>query len=207
MSTIAPTQPKTAPAPAVDPARFPAPLNRMTVEQYEALVDSGIFSTRDRFHLINGYLVAKMTQNTPHVTADNLCGAELNRKVPPGWHLRPSQPVRLPLQSSEPEADQCVVRGRIRDYADHFPGPADVALIVEVADASLEQDRMMARIYGQAGIPVYWIIDLVDGQVEVYSKPTPTGYASMEVLVPGQVLPVVIDGVEVGQIPVSDILP
>ncbi len=207
MSTIAPTHPMTAPAPPVAPAWIPSPLYRMTLEQYEAMVSSGIFTTRDRFHLINGYLVAKMTQHTPHVTADDLCGAALDRELPAGWYVRAAKPVSLPSMSSEPEPDRCVVRGAIRDYADHHPGPADVALIVEVADSSLEQDRKMAQIYGPAGIPVYWIIDLVNGQVEVYSNPGPAGYASMDVLMPGHVLSVVIDGIEVGQIPVSDILP
>ena len=88
-----------------------------------------------------------------------------------------------------------------------IPGPDDVALIVEVADSSLEEDRKMAVIYGRAGIPIYWIIDLVDGQVEVYSNPGPTGYGSMDVLMPGHVLSLVIDGAAVGQIRVSDLLP
>ena len=57
------------------------------------------------------------------------------------------------------------------------------------------------------GVPVYWIVNVDDGQVEVYSDPGPSGYRSHEVLAPGHVLPVVIDGVEVGEIPVADILP
>ena len=52
---------------SVDPPWIPTPLYRMSVEKYEALVQSGVFTPRDRFHLINGYLVAKMTQNPPHV--------------------------------------------------------------------------------------------------------------------------------------------
>jgi len=204
MSTIATTQPMASP---MTSEWLPAPLYRMTVEQYEAMVDSGAFTKRDRFHLINGYLVAKMTQRTPHVTAENLCIAEINRKIPTGWHLRPAQPVRIPARASEPEPDLCVVRGGIRDYADHHPGPADVALVVEIAESSLAEDRKMAEVYGSAGIPVYWIVNLVDGQVEVYANPGPLGYGSMEVLMPGHVLPVMIDGVEVGQVPVVDVLP
>jgi Uma2 family endonuclease len=200
MSTLSEPQP-------VDPTWIPTPLYRMSVEKYEALVQSGVFATHDRFHLINGYLVAKMTQNTPHVTADDLCGAELNRAIPAGWYVRAAKPLRLPAEASEPEPDRCVVRGGIRDYADHHPGPADVALVVEVSEASLADDRKMAQVYGNAGIPIYWIINLIDGHVEVYSNPVPAGYAAMEVLMPGHVLPVVIDGIEVGHIPVADILP
>ena len=65
----------------------------------------------------------------------------------------------------------------------------------------------MAPIYGAGGIPVYWIANLIDGQVEVHSNPGPTGYATHEVLAPGHVLSVVLDGVEVGEIAVGDILP
>jgi Uma2 family endonuclease len=78
--------------------------------------------------------------------------------------------------------------------------------VVEVSDSSLDEDRKKAGIYGRAGIPVCWIINLIDGQVEVYSNPGPSGYGSMDVLMAGHVIPVVIDGVEVGQVPVADVL-
>jgi Uma2 family endonuclease len=178
----------------------------MTLEQYEAIVASGAFTARDRFHLIKGYLVAKMTQNPPHSTADDLCGEALDQAIPPGWYVRAAKPVRIPSQISKPEPDRCVVRGRIRDYLLRDPEPADVALIVEVSDSSLVEDRKLARVYA-GGIPVYWIVNLIDRQVEVYSDPGPDGYRSRVVLGPDQSVPVVIGGVEVGQIPVADILP
>jgi len=204
MSTIAVTNPRTS---STDRSWIPSSLYRLTVEQYEAMVDSGIFNGRDKVHLINGYLVAKMTQNTPHATADDLCGNLLDRVIPLGWYMRVAKPIRLPTESSEPEPDRCVVRGGIRDYSARHPGPADVALVVEVADSSLDDDRKQAEIYGRAGIPVYWIINLIDRQVEVYSNPGASGYQSLEVLVPPHVLTVMIDGVEVGEIPVADMLP
>ena len=100
-----------------------------------------------------------------------------------------------------------MVRGAIRDYSARHPGPADVALAVEVADSNLHDDRMQADIYGRAGVPVCWIINLIDHQVEIYSNPGPSGYQSLEVFVPPHVLTVIIDGVEVGEIPVAEILP
>jgi Uma2 family endonuclease len=193
--------------PTSDPCWIPSSLYRLTLEQYEAMVDSGIFTGRDNVQLINGYLAAKMTQNTPHATADDLCGDLLSRVIPTGWYVRVAKPIRLPTESSEPEPDRCVVRGGIRDYSARHPGPADLALAVEVADSSLDDDRMQADIYGRAGIPVYWIINLIDRQVEVYSDPGTSGYQTLEVFVPPHVLTVTIDGVEVGEIPVADILP
>ncbi len=206
MSTVVLTQSMPMP---VDPGWVPSSLYRMTLEQYEAMVEAGIFTGKERVHLINGFLVAKMTQNTPHSTADDLCGEALSRLIPPGWYVRGAKPIRIPSpgRDSKPEPDRCVVRGAIRDYSRRDPGPADVALVVEVSDSSLDDDRKLSEIYGRAGIPFYGIINLVDGQVEVYSNPGPAGYRKLEVLAPRHVLAVVIDETEVGEIPVTNLLP
>ena len=74
MSTITPT------SILPDPPWVPSPLYRFTLDQYEAMVASGAFTAKDRFHLINGFLVAKMTQNDPHSTADELCGEALESR-------------------------------------------------------------------------------------------------------------------------------
>ena len=106
-----------------------------------------------------------------------------------------------------PEPDRCVVRGVIRDYSQRPPGPGDVGLVVEVADSSLGEDRKLAQIYGGSGIPVYWIVNLVDRQVEVYTLPYGAGYHSRQDITPGHDVPVVLDGVEIGRIAVNDLLP
>ena len=95
-----------------------------------------------------------MTQNPPHVVADELCGAELLLIIPSGWHLLTAKPIRLPGRDSEPEPDRCVVRGKIRDYEGRHPGPEDIAMVVEIADSSLPEDRKMAAaVYGLSGVP------------------------------------------------------
>jgi len=167
----------TMPAPPTGEAVWiPPRLYRMSVEQYEAMAVSGAIPTSHRVHLINGLLVQKMTQKPPRTVADMLCGDELGRVVPRGWHVRPSKPIRLPIQLSEPEPDRCVVRGTIRDYEGRTPGPADIALVVEIADSSLAEDRKLAdEVYGPAGIPVYWIVDGNGRQVEVFTGPGPRG--------------------------------
>ena len=204
MSTATMTQPAAIPG---LPPWVPASLYRLTLEQYEAMVDAGILGKRDHVHLMDGYLVAKMTENDPHATADLLCGEALDRVIPPGWHIRPGKLIRIPGQTSKPQPDRSVARGAVRDYARRSPGPDRIAMVVEVSDATLADDRKLAGLYGRAGIPIYWVINVVDGQVEVYSRPGPQGHEAMEVLAPGHVLSVVIDGAEVGQIPVADLLP
>ena len=204
MSTVLSPMPATMPAESV---WVPSPLYRMSLEEYEAMVASGAFKGRDRFHLVGGFLVAKMTQNPPHTIADDLCGQELAR-VLPGWYIRPAKPVRLPGQITMNEPDRCVVRGAARQYAGRHPGPGDIVLLVEVADSSLADDRELGtRVYGPAGLPVYWIVNVVDRQVEVYTGPSPAGYASRRDYLPGDRIAVVIDGQQRGEIAVDDILP
>ena len=150
MSTTAITQPA---QPVAVPAGACYPPFRMSVDQYEKLVDSGIFTKRDKVQLINGILVAKVTKNPPHSVADQLCRKALERVIPAGWHLRSDSPVRLP-PDGEPEPDHCVVRGAERDYSRRHPGPQDVGLLVEIADSSLAADRQLADTYGASRIPV-----------------------------------------------------
>jgi Uma2 family endonuclease len=199
---------QTTPLAPTMPDWTPSPLYRMSVEEYEALAASGALGGHRRLHLIDGLLVEKMTQNPPHMIADTLCGEELSRVTPAGWQVLGGKPIRLPGQVSMPEPDRCVVRGSVRDYLGGHPGPADIALVAEVADATLADDRAYgARLYGPAGIPVYWIVNLIHRQVEVYTGPGPAGYASRVDHGPGQAIPVEIGGRQVGVIAVDDILP
>ena len=99
-----------------------------------------------------------------------------------------------------------LARGTVDDYVGGHPGPADVALVVEVADTTLAKDRRRKRTYGPAGIPVYWIVNLRDRKVEVYTSPGPDGYASRTDYSPAMNVPLVINGATVGEIAVTDIL-
>ena len=178
-------------------------LYRFTVEEYEQIAG---FLDDDRVELIDGYLVKKMTKNPPHVIGCARTLATLARTAPAGWHGRPGEPVRVGRRT-EPEPDVSLARGTVDDYLNGHPGGADVALVVEVADTTLAKDRRRKRVYGPAGIPVYWIVNLNGRRVEVYTGPGPDGYASRTDYVPGMNVPLVIDGTIVGHIAVDDLLP
>ena len=107
----------------------------------------------------------------------------------------------------EPEPDISVVRGSDADYRHRLPEVPDVGLVVEVTRTNVSADRLQGNLYGRAGISVYWIVNLIDRQIEVYTDPGPTGYASRNDFISGQHVPVVIDGVQQGQIAVDDVLP
>jgi Uma2 family endonuclease len=169
---------------------------------------SRLFGDKAPIELIDGMMIEKMTQYPPHSLADGLCDDELARVVPPGWHARGAKPVRLPPQDAKPEPDRCVVRGTKLDYAFIDPGPGDIALVVEVADSSLEQDRgRKLSAYARAGIPVYWIVNVVECQVEVYTMPSGETYRSREDYQPGQTFAAIIAGSNVGEISVDAIFP
>ncbi len=204
MATVAPMQPAVSPT---DPAWVPSPLYRVSLEQYEAMIASGAFTKRDRVQLKNGYLVEKMTELPPHGAACDATNLMLGPLIPTGWYARIERVLRIPGYASMPEPDLAIVRGTWRDYASRYPEPADTAMIAEVADSSLYEDRAIAAIYGAAGIPVYWIVNLVHRQVEVYTNPGPAGYASRQDFAAGQQVPAVTGGRQVGMIAVDDLLP
>ncbi|MFO0889254.1 MAG: Uma2 family endonuclease [Isosphaeraceae bacterium] len=200
-------------APTTAGGLWSLPLYRFTVDEYERLAAAGILRDR-RITLIQGYLVRKMTTNPPHVLATEETRRAIERILPAGWHVRQEQPLRIP-DHDEPEPDVVIARGSPRDYATRHPGPTEIALVVEVADSSLMLDRgEQLATYARAGIPVYWIINLVGGTppgsgvVEVYTGPTPSGgYLSRTDHRRGDEVPVTLDGREIGRIPVTDMLP
>lgn len=201
MSTVTPSPPSISHLPPDG-----GEIYRMTVDEYERLAESGVLLD-PRVELIDGYLVKKMTQKPPHAWAVETAHDSLARLLLGGWFIREEKPVRIP-QFDEPEPDLAVIRGTRDDYRYRHPEPADIALLVEVAESSIDRDQREKRAaYARGRIPVYWIVNLNDRQVEVYSDPAEEGYRSSEVFRPGDEVPVVIAGVEVGRIKVSDILP
>ena len=140
-------------------------------------------------------------------TRASRCRRRIEPALPPGWYLRLEGSLRIP-DYNEPEPDLCVVRGESDDYTDRHPGPGDVALVVEVADSSLSRDRGEKRDnYGRAGIPVYWIVNLVDRQLEVYSGPIGGVYPAPTILGEAESVELTIAGQVVGRIAVADLLP
>jgi Uma2 family endonuclease len=178
----------------------------MNVHEYERITAAGALED-DRVELIDGYLVRKTAKNPPHSWTTREILDLLAGLLPPGWIWRLEQPVRIP-DFDEPEPDIAIVRGNKDDYKRRTPEPTDVALLVEVSETTLYRDQGEKLLaYAKGGIPIYWIVNLVDGHVEVYTGPGLGGYLSRQDFKPGQAVPVVIDGHEVGRIPVTNILP
>jgi Uma2 family endonuclease len=187
-----------------------AGFRRFSVAEYHHLIQIGILTEDDNLELLEGYLVHKMTRKPPHDSALQLLQEALSAALPKGWCFRTQSAITL--SDSEPEPDGAVVRGNARTYATHHPGPSEIGLVIEVADSTLAGDRAdKVRIYARAGIVCYWIINIVDSQIEVYTSPSgPTAAPTFAQRVdyrPGDQVPLVLDGVTVAQIAVHDLLP
>jgi Uma2 family endonuclease len=149
--------------------RTMAGFRRFSVAEYHKLIDIGLLTENDNLELIEGYLILKLSRSPPHDSCIHLALRMLLRCLPPDWSLRIQSAITL--SDSEPEPDLAVVRGDERTYAARHPFPVDVGLVIEVADSTLAGDRAdKGRIYARAGLAVYWIINLIDRQVEVYSS-------------------------------------
>jgi Uma2 family endonuclease len=183
---------------------------RISVERYHQMVESGVITPDDRVELLEGILVPKMSKSPAHTQGTDLVVDALRGVLPAGWFLRSEQPVSL--DDSEPEPDCMVVRGTTRDYPNGHPTPADVPLVIEVADSSLRRDREgKKRVYARNGIAVYWIVNVADRVIEVFTDPsgpvlTPD-YATAAVYGPADAIPVVLAGIAVGSVAAAAVLP
>ncbi len=186
-------------------------LYRVTARQFEAMCASGVFPEGAHVELLGGLLVDKMTKHTPHVITLGGTDDAVRRFLPPGWHVNVEQPLGLG-RFWRPEPDLAVVRGLRRDYRRRYPGARDLAFLVEVADTTYAKDRGVKwRRYAAARVAIYWLINLLKDQIEVYSDPAGRGmsavYRQCRIYGRDAEIPVVLDGREVGRIAVKDILP
>jgi Uma2 family endonuclease len=180
------------------------------MKQFHEMVRHGIVTEDDSVEFLEGLLVAKMTISPAHRRATHRVQTALRSALPQGHYVGSPSPVTL--STSEPEPDVVVVRGTDDDYRDRHPGPTDVALLVEVSDSTLRRDQGFKKaIYAKAGIAVYWVVNLVDRRIEVYSEPFGVGeaadYRVRADVAETENVPLVIDGREIARIAARDLLP
>lgn len=177
--------------------------------EYDRLVDLGMF-VGERLELLDGLLVVREPQGSSHAAIVGHIGRVLQSAFGAGWHARLQAPLALD-EDSEPEPDVAIVAGKHRDYLSAHPSTA--ALVVEVADSSLRLDRRLKTgLYARTGLQEYWIVNLVEGVLEVHRHPQPATdtaygwvYGAVEILrPPGTVSPLVAPG---AVIPVAELLP
>jgi Uma2 family endonuclease len=136
--------------------------------EYERLVDVGIFRPGENLELLDCVLVVREPQNAPHATAVRAVQEALRVAFGTAWDVRPQLPIALDADS-EPEPDIAVVAGSYRSY--RHAHPSRPTLVVEIADTTVIIDRRKGGLYARAGVPDYWIVNLIDEVLEVYRGP------------------------------------
>ena len=185
------------------------PLRRFSVDEYHRMIWAGIFTEDDPIELLEGWIVQKLPHNPTHDAVIDLAREVIQGRLPAGWRVRVQSAITT--GDSEPEPDLAVVPGPASRYLDHHPGPQEIAALIEVSDSTLAGDRQdKGRLYARAAIGCYWIINLVDRRVEVYTDPSgpaaDPGYRSRRDFGLADAVPLVIAGRDVGPILVRELL-
>jgi Uma2 family endonuclease len=141
-----------------------------SIDEYHRLIDLGVFTASDRIELIKGQLVEMSPKGTAHSVSCSVLYRELSILLNDIAALRCQDPITL--TDSEPEPDIIIARGREADYLYRHPHPTDIVVAIEISDSTLGYDRTTKlSLYAEHNISNYWIVNLVDRQLESYSQP------------------------------------
>jgi Uma2 family endonuclease len=155
---------------------------RFTTNEYHRMGESGILSEDDRVELIAGEIVEMTPIGSRHQACVDRLNELLMRQTAQRAVIRVQGPVRLD-EHSEPQPDLVLLHRRPDFYATSHPDPQDVLLLIEVADTSADYDReIKLPLYSRHGILEVWLVDLAREHVEVFRKPSTSGYQDFQVM-------------------------
>ncbi len=158
-----------------------APLrtHNFTVDEYHRMAEAGVFHEDDRVELIDGQVVQMTPVGPRHAGCVNRLTSLLSQLGGGGATVSVQNPVILG-ERREPQPDVAVLKHRADGYAARHPQPADILLLIEVVDTSLEYDRSVKiPLFAQAGVPEVWLVDLSADRIEVYRNPAGGRYGDV----------------------------
>lgn len=175
----------------------------LTVDDYYKMAEFGIIKPNERVELINGEIIKMNPVNSRHAghvkKLNELLIILLSKFVTIGIQ----DPIRL-HQLSEPEPDISILKKSSDNYISHHPNADDVIFLIEVFDSTLRYDRnKKATLYATANIPEYWILNLIDDQLEVFQNPIDGIYTTKVILKRGEKVLIPTFDIEIN---VSDII-
>jgi Uma2 family endonuclease len=143
----------------------------ISVDEYEHMGKAGVFTPDERLELLEGEIYEMSPIGSPHAACVKYLNALLNRLFSGKMIVCIQDPIRLD-DFSEPQPDIALVRWRDDFYKSSHPTPADVLLVIKVADSTVESDRSYKMpLYAKAGIPEVWLVNLADETIELYAEP------------------------------------
>lgn len=156
--------------------------HRLSVEDYHRMAEAGILGEDARVELIEGAIIDMTPIGSRHAAAVKRLNRVLDRAVGDAAIVSAQDPIVLDAHT-EPQPDLALLRPREDYYAAAHPRPADILLVIEVADSSLPYDRdIKLPLYARAGIPEAWLVDLEAGRLTRFSDPTADGYRQSEAI-------------------------
>ena len=179
-----------------------------SADEFYRMIDRDIFPDHVRVGLWEGVVYEEMAKNHPHSFSWAGLNAALLPLLPAGWSLWAECTVAI-TRDKAPLPDLLVLRGDREAFRHRRPEATDVGLLVEVADTSLKIDTgAKLAAYAGANIPVYWVVNLKDGVIHVYSDPVAAEnrYATTQIIRADGSIPLVLDGQQIALIPASSIL-
>lgn len=188
----------------------PYPVQRLTVDEYQRILASGALNPDRHVEFLEGVIVRKSPSGLRHEGGVEKLIEAIQPLLPRGWSVKPN--CAILTRESQPEPDVAVVSDKLLDASSMVPRAADLALVIEVADNTLPYDRRSkARIYARAAIPCYWVLNLLDRQMEVFTNPSGPvpmpGYQEQRMYRLDDRISVVIGMDELGTIRVGDVIP
>jgi Uma2 family endonuclease len=210
-------------------AKVKTPSRHPQASQPKPVVDGEYLLTADEFdridslldrhaELIDGRIMERPDVDPPHALVGNLLNIILSgllhdQSLSNRYYVSIGMPLRI-SEYTEPLPDVMIIRGTPRSYASKHPGPTDMALVIEVSFSTLSKDRgKKLRLYAQAGVETYWIIDIKNRRIEAYTDPiskpdrTQSSYRNKRVFKSGDKIEIKLGAKPIGKIAVSEILP
>jgi Uma2 family endonuclease len=152
----------------------------ITADEYERMGEAGIFGSDARLELIEGEIYQMSPIGSPHAACVDALTYILGNLAQRNFIVRVQNPIRL-SDLSEPQPDVTLLRWRDDFYRHTHPRPADVLLVIEVADTTVATDRTVKLpLYAQAGINEVWLVNLPEEQIELYTAPANGVYQTVK---------------------------
>ncbi len=169
---------------------------KWTIEQYHELIDKGILADR-RVELLTGDIVEMAPEGMPHAVYCGRTVEYLRELLKDQAKVRETHPITLP-NNSEPEPDVAIVRSPDTQYLAHHPYPEDIFWLIEYSDSTLAKDlNTKQKIYAQAGILEYWVVNLPASELIVFRAASDDGYEIENKLTNGSIAPLSFPDLEI----------
>ncbi len=161
---------------------------KWTIDEYHRMVAAGILCDR-KVELLKGEIIEMPPEREPHAYCSDEAGEYLTKLLAERAKIRHAKPITLP-NNSEPEPDIAIVQRLGREYREHHPYPENIFWLIEYANSSLEKDlEIKNKIYAEAGIAEYWVVNLQKSHLVVFREPLDGDYASKSTLTTGTIQP------------------